>query len=1083
MDQILEGLLDSGQPEGIKAAIINRICEQGVQPSHPSTTVRGVLEVASRWILYGTSNLQVSSGFKLLNSWGVPVAGSAFPTFFTPELVSRLLRSYDQGQGSVIAANVPLLLREGFRVMSRAGHAAYQGHAEAVQQGVANMVRRSQKGDRLTVRNVGLLLREFPECVPAKDAQVLDLCIAILEHLSQGVLPQDPKLILKFIRHTDEIAGFLSALWSSRSNNILEACLSDLFRIISSSPLPSAIEMADTSAGDEPAFCLAAVVQHIPVELANRVVKSVVTDPAITEAAIECAVGQIVEWLKWPSACNVDVWLLCFLTELAAHKKLSLLMRITELNTAQVAENLMYPQLRSASFKVLSQMLLSFQHSPAPFHKALEKLVPILADLQAQSTSSTEAQSWLCSLAGLLQCLMHLHSGFPELYDPVLELIKGCPTLNQDQMKAKLQQSSWLSQVSGSVAVGTGAPLISYSVVTTQKKLEEGKTGLDNLGNTCYMNSILQALYMCDQFRQGILTKIPNSQESVLDKLQQVFALLCQSNRASISPSRLLQASRPPWFLPGQQQDCSEFLKYLLDRLHEEERGQLGTGESGNLMRSLSTSSSGSSVSPGGTLKKSERKAAVTLTSIKMKTDDEMSRFGGQGSNSVPPSLVENTFRGKMKTTLRCLACKAESTRCESFSDIPLAFPNNSSGLANSFPKKSLAGGGMQQAGLSADLTVSPQEGKVTADLADSTQGPKPLPDTTQTVGTTFTTTSAEDEESNCTDTLSLNDLIAFYLKSEQLTGDNKYHCDKCGKLQDGERSITISESPNYLILTLLRFSYNIKLQSRTKIFQDVQYPRTLALPVEKVTKATLTSSASSSSLSKQHSRSSSNSSGYQSEQAQDTTHSDKLKQLTERLSPKTEGSDEAQKRELYGLSAVVIHSGTSSECGHYYCYARHSRSGQVDPALLDKASGDADSIDLLPDKWYNFNDSRVSHANFEAFSNVTKRFSNDTAYVLIYRKLDSVPKVIPPSLEPVLRPDLRDFVMKDNETFLKEQELDARIKEEQRRRSSSVDSAKFNNWSNKKNDDDDDDNDSYRGPGCNPGLGGHDTSGSRFVF
>ncbi|GFR86414.1 ubiquitin carboxyl-terminal hydrolase 38 [Elysia marginata] len=373
MDQILEGLLDSGQPEGIKAAIINRICEQGVLPSHPNTTVRGVLEVASRWILYGTSSLQVSSGFKLLNSWGVPSAGSVFPAFFTPELVSRLLHSYDQGQGHVIAANVPLLIREGFRVMSRAGHSVYHGHTEAVQQYVANMVRSCQKGDRLTVRNVGLLLREFPECVPSIDAQVLDLCVAILEHLSQGALPQDPKLILKFIRHTDEIAGFLSALWASRSNSILETCLSDLFRLISRPwQCATAGDLSEENSNDEPAFCLAAVVQHIPVELANRVVKSVVTDSSISESSIECAVGQIVEWLKWPSARNIDLWLLCFLTELAAHKRLSLLVRITELNTEQVAENLMYPQLRKASFKVLSQMLLSFQHSPATFHKVSE---------------------------------------------------------------------------------------------------------------------------------------------------------------------------------------------------------------------------------------------------------------------------------------------------------------------------------------------------------------------------------------------------------------------------------------------------------------------------------------------------------------------------------------------------------------------------------------------------------------------------------------------------------------------------------------------------------------------------------------
>ena len=70
-------------------------------------------QVASRWTLHGATNLQVSSGFKLLNSWGVPNAGSVFPAFFTPELVSRLLHSCDQGQGHVIAANVPLLLREG----------------------------------------------------------------------------------------------------------------------------------------------------------------------------------------------------------------------------------------------------------------------------------------------------------------------------------------------------------------------------------------------------------------------------------------------------------------------------------------------------------------------------------------------------------------------------------------------------------------------------------------------------------------------------------------------------------------------------------------------------------------------------------------------------------------------------------------------------------------------------------------------------------------------------------------------------------------------------------------------------------
>ena len=436
--------------------------------------------------------------------------------------------------------------------------------------------------------------------------------------------------------------------------------------------------------------------------------------------------------------------------------------------------------------------------------------------------------------------------------------------------------------------------------------------------------------------------------------------------RPSISPLRLLQASRPPWFLPGQQQDCSEFLKYLLDRLHEDERGLLGPGAANSFMRSLSTSSNGS-VSPGGTLKKSERKAAVTLTSIKMKTDEDISGSGGQGSDSAPQSLVESTFRGKMKTTLRCLACKAESTRSESFSDIPLAFPNCSR-LSDAFPQKNLAGGGMNSSGASVDQSAVTQDEMITAaDSKNDNPSSSPLEN------------PKHEGEGKDTDMFSLSDLIAFYLKTEQLTGDNKYHCDKCGKLQDGERSITISESPNYLILTLLRFSYNTKLQTRTKIFQDVRYPRTLAIPVDKTTCSTMTLSGSSSSLNKHHSRNSSNSSLTYAQNMQDSeyapksVHSEKLKQLAERLGQKVEGastsqSNKEQQHDLYGLSSVVIHSGTSSECGHYYCYARHSRSGQVDPALLDKASEDLDSVDLLPDKWYNFNDSRVSHANFEAF-------------------------------------------------------------------------------------------------------------------
>lgn len=36
--------------------------------------------------------------------------------------------------------------------------------------------------------------------------------------------------------------------------------------------------------------------------------------------------------------------------------------------------------------------------------------------------------------------------------------------------------------------------------------------------------------------------------------------------RTAYAPRNFLEASRPPWFNVGSQQDCSEYLRFLLDR-------------------------------------------------------------------------------------------------------------------------------------------------------------------------------------------------------------------------------------------------------------------------------------------------------------------------------------------------------------------------------------------------------------------------------------------------------------------------------------------------------------------------------------
>ena len=101
--------------------------------------------------------------------------------------------------------------------------------------------------------------------------------------------------------------------------------------------------------------------------------------------------------------------------------------------------------------------------------------------------------------------------------------------------------------------------------------------------------------------------------------------ILCQ--RAAISPTEFYRTSRPPWFRPGAQQDCSEFLKHFIDILEREE--------------------------------KSHREKLANEA----------------GSVSSGPKIYE-WFTGECKVDIRCRKCGVISSRFEAFSDVPLAFPD-----------------------------------------------------------------------------------------------------------------------------------------------------------------------------------------------------------------------------------------------------------------------------------------------------------------------------------------------------------------------------------------------------------------------
>lgn len=203
----------------------------------------------------------------------------------------------------------------------------------------------------------------------------------------------------------------------------------------------------------------------------------------------------------------------------------------------------------------------------------------------------------------------------------------------------------------------------------------------------------------------------------------------------------------------------------------------------------------------------------------------------------------------------------------------------------------------------------------------------------------------------------SVLDLVNYFLSPERLTAENRYYCESCASLQDAEKVVELSQGPRYLILTLLRFSFDLRTMRRRKILDDVTIPLLLRLPL-------------------------------------------------------AGGQGQA-----YDLCSVVVHSGVSSESGHYYCYARE---GAARPAPV-LASTDRPEPE---NQWYLFNDTRVSFSSFESVSNVTSFFPKDTAYVLFYRQRPregpeaeaGSPRV---RAEPTLHKDLMEAISKDNVLYL----------------------------------------------------------------
>lgn len=184
----------------------------------------------------------------------------------------------------------------------------------------------------------------------------------------------------------------------------------------------------------------------------------------------------------------------------------------------------------------------------------------------------------------------------------------------------------------------------------TNNKPERKFFGLKNIGNTCYVNSCLQALYNTNKFRDNI---IKNHHIGPLHNcLGKLFKTACCANETETVPNAKWPVIKPeefinefrlfkPQFVKNEQHDAQEFFTILLECIHQE----------ANIAQK-----------------------ANRPENFQANNAQEAWQFH---SNYVDNSVYSQLFVGQLESSLQCLTCNHVSLSWDCFWQLSLYLKEN----------------------------------------------------------------------------------------------------------------------------------------------------------------------------------------------------------------------------------------------------------------------------------------------------------------------------------------------------------------------------------------------------------------------
>eukprot|EP00112_Aurelia_sp_Birch-Aquarium-sp1_P006936 Seg1757.2 transcript_id=Seg1757.2/GoldUCD/mRNA.D3Y31 product="Ubiquitin carboxyl-terminal hydrolase 20" protein_id=Seg1757.2/GoldUCD/D3Y31 len=330
-----------------------------------------------------------------------------------------------------------------------------------------------------------------------------------------------------------------------------------------------------------------------------------------------------------------------------------------------------------------------------------------------------------------------------------------------------------------------------------------GLPGLSNMGNTCYMNSALQSLSNCTPLTQFFLKCQPfvqgneNGKTSVsVEYCKLMHNIWGRERLRVITPSALARSVRLVYgqFRGYAQQDSQEFLRCIMDRLHDELKRPVMKFPSKRNQTSKRKShvKHNSKKLLGGNGSSEDQPMDIERNSDQDRMENDASSDTKETEDKTATSyhsIITDIFNGKLMSSVQCLACHRISTTVENFQDLSLPIPGKddlmrihsqcSSHVVSCSPNSYAQGWFASFYDWCRSWFIGPQ--------------------------------------------VSLQDCLAAFFAKDELKGDNMYNCEKCNKLRNGVKYLRLHSLPEILCIHLKRFRHEMYYSS--KISSYVLFP------------------------------------------------------------------------------------------------------------------------------------------------------------------------------------------------------------------------------------------------------------------